>query len=165
MHLYLLAKFTKCFKQVQQVKVLNKGHEDLCWPLIDTYKLAVYRQYLYLVIYRSHRRKKLSHFLGVILRPGWNHPYVYVSSARFIWQEYDCSANFTHQALNQTLNIIFPIPHCLFCRCRKDASLLPSPPALLSLFVCGLQETSPPGSHQEATHYQNYETAQSWWRR
>ena len=30
MHLYLLAKFTKCFKQVQQVKVLNKGHEDLC---------------------------------------------------------------------------------------------------------------------------------------
>ena len=76
MHLYLLAKFTKCFKQVQQVKVLNKGHEDLCWPLIDTYKLAVYRQYLYLVIYRSHRRKKLSHFLGVILHPGWNHQYM-----------------------------------------------------------------------------------------
>ena len=27
---YLLAKFTKCFRQVQQVKVLNKDHEDLC---------------------------------------------------------------------------------------------------------------------------------------
>ena len=39
MHLYLLAKFTKCFIQVQQVEVINKGHEDLCWPLIDTYKL------------------------------------------------------------------------------------------------------------------------------
>ena len=31
--------------------------------------------YLYLVKYKSHRRKKLSHFLGVILRPEWNHPY------------------------------------------------------------------------------------------
>ena len=29
-HLYLLAKFTKCFKKAQQVKVLNKGHEYLC---------------------------------------------------------------------------------------------------------------------------------------
>ena len=85
MHLYLLAKFTKCFKQVQQVKVLNKGHEDLCWPLIDTYKLAVYRQYLYLVIYRSHRRKKLSHFLGVILRPGWNHPYRHCIRMHHTW--------------------------------------------------------------------------------
>ena len=27
MYLYLLAK---CFKQVQQLKELNKGHEDLC---------------------------------------------------------------------------------------------------------------------------------------
>ena len=30
MYLYLLAKFNKCLKQVQQVKVLNKCHEDLC---------------------------------------------------------------------------------------------------------------------------------------
>ena len=30
MHLYLLAKFTKCLRQVQQVKVLNEDHEDLC---------------------------------------------------------------------------------------------------------------------------------------
>ena len=60
MHFYLLAKFTKYFRQVQQVKVLNKDYEDLYGPLIVTYKLAVYRQYLYLVKYRSHRRKKLS---------------------------------------------------------------------------------------------------------
>ena len=31
MHLHLLAKFTKCFRQVQQVKVLKKkDHEGLC---------------------------------------------------------------------------------------------------------------------------------------
>ena len=30
MHLYLLAKFTKCFRLVQQVKVLKRDHEDLC---------------------------------------------------------------------------------------------------------------------------------------
>ena len=30
MHLHLLAKFTKCFRQVQQVKVLKKDHDDLC---------------------------------------------------------------------------------------------------------------------------------------
>ena len=30
MHLHLLAKFTKCFKQVEQVKVLKKDNEDLC---------------------------------------------------------------------------------------------------------------------------------------
>ena len=30
LHLHLLAKFTKCFRQVQQVKVLKKDHEDLC---------------------------------------------------------------------------------------------------------------------------------------
>ena len=41
MHLNLLAKFTQCFRQVQQVKVLNKYHEDLSWTLINTYKLAV----------------------------------------------------------------------------------------------------------------------------
>ena len=29
-YLHLLAKFTKCFRQVQQVKVLKKDHEDLC---------------------------------------------------------------------------------------------------------------------------------------
>ena len=28
MHLYLLAKFTKCFRQVKQV--LKQDHEDLC---------------------------------------------------------------------------------------------------------------------------------------
>ena len=27
---YFLAKFTKCFRQVQRVNVLNRGHEDLC---------------------------------------------------------------------------------------------------------------------------------------
>ena len=31
-------------------------------PFIDIYKLAVYLQYLCLLIYMSHRRKKLSHF-------------------------------------------------------------------------------------------------------
>ena len=30
MHYNFFAKFTKCFRQVQQVKVLNKGHKDLC---------------------------------------------------------------------------------------------------------------------------------------
>ena len=30
LHLHLLAKFTKCFRQVQPVKVLKKDHEDLC---------------------------------------------------------------------------------------------------------------------------------------
>ena len=45
MHLHFLAKFTKCFRQVQQVKVLKKNdNEDLCWTVIDTYKLAVYCQ-------------------------------------------------------------------------------------------------------------------------
>ena len=39
MHFYFLAKFTKCFRQVQPVKVLNKDHEDLY--LIDTHKLIV----------------------------------------------------------------------------------------------------------------------------
>ena len=69
MHLYFLAKFTKPFRQVQQVKVPNKDHEDLCGPLIDTYKLAVTRQYLYLLKYKF-RPKKIAPFLGVILRPG-----------------------------------------------------------------------------------------------
>ena len=57
-HLYYLAKFTKRFRQVQQVQALNKNYEDLCWPLIDAYKLAVTRQYLYLVKYKFSRRKK-----------------------------------------------------------------------------------------------------------
>ena len=35
MHLHLLAKFTKCFRQVQQEKVL-------CWTLIDKYKLSIF---------------------------------------------------------------------------------------------------------------------------
>ena len=73
----LLAKFTKCFRQVQQVKVLNKDHEDLCWTLIDTYKLAVYCQYLFLVKYWSHHRKKYWNFLRVILNPGWIQLYVF----------------------------------------------------------------------------------------
>ena len=30
MHLHLLAKLTKCFRKVQQEKVLKKDHEDLC---------------------------------------------------------------------------------------------------------------------------------------
>ena len=41
MNLNFFAKFTRCFRQVQQVKVPKKNHEDLCWPLIDTYKLIV----------------------------------------------------------------------------------------------------------------------------
>ena len=57
MHLHLLAKFTKCFIQVQQVKVLKKDHEDLCRTLMDTGKLAVNCQCLFLVKYWSHRRK------------------------------------------------------------------------------------------------------------
>ena len=44
------------------MQALNKNYEDLCSPLIDTYKLAVIRQYLYLVIYKSYRRKKLFFF-------------------------------------------------------------------------------------------------------
>ena len=42
MHLYFLAKFTKCFRQVKQVKVLKNYYGDLCGPLTDTYKLIVY---------------------------------------------------------------------------------------------------------------------------
>ena len=30
MNLHLLAKLANCFRQVQQVKVLKKDHEDLC---------------------------------------------------------------------------------------------------------------------------------------
>ena len=30
MHLHVLVKFTKCFRQVQQLNVLTKDHEDLC---------------------------------------------------------------------------------------------------------------------------------------
>ena len=30
LHLYVLANFTKCFRQVQQVEVLKKDHENLC---------------------------------------------------------------------------------------------------------------------------------------
>ena len=76
-HFYYLAKFTKRFRQVQQVQALNKNYEDLCWPLIDAYKLAVTHQYLYLMKYEFSRRKEHSHFLGVVLLPGWNHPHVY----------------------------------------------------------------------------------------
>ena len=43
MHPYFLAKFTTCFRQVYQVRVSKKDHEDLCWPLIDTYNLIVYK--------------------------------------------------------------------------------------------------------------------------
>ena len=58
-HFYYLAKFTKRFRQVQQVQALNKKkYEDLCSPLIDAYKLAVTRQYLFLVKYKLSRRKK-----------------------------------------------------------------------------------------------------------
>ena len=32
MHFNLLAKFTKCFRQIQQVKFLNEDLEDLCCP-------------------------------------------------------------------------------------------------------------------------------------
>ena len=74
-HFLNLAKFTKRFRQVKQVHVLNYNYEDLCWPLIDTYKLAVTRWYLYLVRFEFCRRKKKCHFLAVILHPGWNHPY------------------------------------------------------------------------------------------
>ena len=75
MHLYSLAMFTKCLRQVKQVKVLKQDHEDLCWTLIVTYKLAAYCQYLFLVKYWSHCRKKSSYFLGVILRPVRYHQY------------------------------------------------------------------------------------------
>ena len=54
----------------------KKEFEDFCWTLIDTYKLAVYCQYLFLIIYWSHRRKKLSYFLRAILRLVWNLLYV-----------------------------------------------------------------------------------------
>ena len=40
------------------MQALNKNCEDLCWPLIDTYKLAVPRQYLYLVKFKFHSDKK-----------------------------------------------------------------------------------------------------------
>ena len=70
MHLYLLAKFTKCFRQGYQMKVLKKDHEDLCCTLMDTYKFAVYCQFLFLVKYWFCYSKKMSHFLRVILRPG-----------------------------------------------------------------------------------------------
>ena len=43
MHPYFLAKFTACFRQVYQVRVSKKDHEYLCWPLIDTYNLIVYK--------------------------------------------------------------------------------------------------------------------------
>ena len=70
MHLYFLAKFIKHFRQIQQVKVPNKDHADLIWPLIDTYKLIVTIPYLYLVIYKSHNRKKnvsaLRQFLSTV---------------------------------------------------------------------------------------------------
>ena len=75
-HLHLLTKFTKCFIQVQQMHALKLYYEDLCWPLIDSYKLAVTHQYLYLLRFEFCRRKKWGHFFAVILRPGWNHPYV-----------------------------------------------------------------------------------------
>ena len=42
MHLYFLVKFTKCFRQVKQVKVLKNDFGDLYWPLNDAYKLIVY---------------------------------------------------------------------------------------------------------------------------
>ena len=70
MHSYLLAKFTKCFRQVQQVKVLNKDQEDLCWRFIDKYKLAVYHQYSYLVKYWSRRRKNCP--TGRMTHKEWN---------------------------------------------------------------------------------------------
>ena len=75
-HFYHLAKFTKRLRQVQQVQALNKIYGDFCSPLIFVCKLAVTRQYLYLVRYKFSCRKNRSHFLGVILRPGWNHPYI-----------------------------------------------------------------------------------------
>ena len=69
-HFYFLVKFTKWFRPVQQAKVLNKDHEDLCWPLIDTHKLIVQLTYLYLVKYKSQQRKKLSIFF-INYSPPW----------------------------------------------------------------------------------------------
>ena len=66
MHFNFSAKFTNCFRQVQQVKVLNKDHEDLCWPLIDTHKVIVQERNISLTV-----EFFLSNFLGVILHPGW----------------------------------------------------------------------------------------------
>ena len=37
---------------------LNKNYEDLGEPFIDTYKLTVTHQYLYLVKYKFRRRNK-----------------------------------------------------------------------------------------------------------
>ena len=88
-------------------KVLNEDHEDLCRPLIVTYKLAINRQYLHLVKYRSHRGKKLSrgrewlqkmgHFFSIVRliyhelqgRYGYNQPvFINLGSAEvfmFFW--------------------------------------------------------------------------------
>ena len=57
-YVYYLAKFTRCFMQVQQVQVLNWNHEYLSLSLIDTYRLTVTRQYIYEVNYYSHCKKK-----------------------------------------------------------------------------------------------------------
>ena len=40
------------------MQTLNKNYEDFFCPLVDAYKLAVTRLYLYLVKYKISRKKK-----------------------------------------------------------------------------------------------------------
>ena len=46
-HFFYLAKSRVYFRQVQQMKALNKNHDDLGLPFINTYKFVGSKQYFY----------------------------------------------------------------------------------------------------------------------
>ena len=69
---------------MRQVQALNKNHEDLSGPLIDTYHLVGNTQYLNSKKYRLYRRKNSKKNFEVILRPGWSPPYVVLVNILYV---------------------------------------------------------------------------------
>ena len=68
------------FRQVQQVKALDKNHEKLPWPLIDIYNFVVNAQYHNSEKYRLHLKKNNSFFGSHSL------PWVKFTICKHVWE-------------------------------------------------------------------------------
>ena len=90
----LFGQVHQAFRQVKQVQASNKYYEYLCRPLIDTYKLAVTRQYFYLVKLKFCRGKKSSNFQESFSALG---EIIHIQITALQSTELHCTAqNFTH---------------------------------------------------------------------
>ena len=76
-----MAKLIVGFRQMQQVQLLNKNHEDLSLHLIDTYDLDENAQYLNSKKYRLYCKNKTSFFRS--------HSLPWVKFPVYTYQTYD----------------------------------------------------------------------------